>query len=80
MVFALGYELSFIYTKKVDKQAWLIYNTFLTLYKENTMAVKGVKQGHSSPHSRTSIGKSPNSKPKNKSKRRQWKAYNKQGK
>ena len=44
------------------------------------MTVKGVKQGHSSSHARTSIGKSPNSKPKNKSKRRQWKAYNKQGK
>jgi hypothetical protein len=44
------------------------------------MAVKGVKQGHSNPHSRTSIGKSSNSRPKNKSKRRQWKAYNKQGK
>ena len=80
MVFALDYELSFIYTKKVDKQDWLIYNTLLTWYKENTMAVKGVKQGHSSAHIRTSIGKSPNSKPKNKHKRRPWKAYNKQGK
>lgn len=39
-----------------------------------------VKQGNSAPHSRTSIGKSSNSRPKNKSKRRQWKAYNKQGK
>jgi len=44
------------------------------------MAVKGIKQGHSNAHTRTSIGKSVNSKPKNKHKRRQWKAYNKQGK
>lgn len=44
------------------------------------MAIKGVKQGHSNAHRRTSIGKSSNSRPKNKQKRRQWKAYNKQGK
>jgi hypothetical protein len=43
------------------------------------MAVQ-VKQGNSKAHTRTSIGKSNNSRPKNKSKRRQWKAYNKQGK
>jgi hypothetical protein len=41
---------------------------------------KQQKQGNSSAHTRTSIGRSANSRPKNKQKRRQWKAYNKQGK
>ena len=39
-----------------------------------------MKQGNSMPHSTTSIGKSANTKPKNKHKRRQWKAYRGQGK
>jgi hypothetical protein len=39
-----------------------------------------VKQGNSMPHRATSIGKSGNSKPKNKHQRRQWKAYRGQGK
>jgi len=41
---------------------------------------KAMKQGNSSPHRITSIGKSSNSKPTNKSKRRQFKAYRGQGK
>ena len=41
---------------------------------------KQVKQGNSMPHIITSIGKSSNSRPKNKHKRRQWKAYRGQGK
>ena len=41
---------------------------------------KAMKQGNSSPHRTTSIGKSSNSKPTNKSKRRQFKAYRGQGK
>jgi len=47
------------------------------------MAAKNLKSGAknqiNSKHMATSIGHSKNSKPKNKSKRRSWKAYRGQG-
>lgn len=39
-----------------------------------------VEKPQSTPHLRTSIGRSPNSRPKNKHKRRGFKAYRGQGK
>jgi len=44
------------------------------------MTIMPTKNNNSPSHRRTSIGKSNNSRPNNKQKRRQWKAYNKQGK
>mgnify|MGYP001555665706 CR=1 FL=1 len=44
------------------------------------MAKVDLSKSTSKQHVATSIGKSVNSKPKNKHKRRQWKAYRGQGK
>lgn len=63
----------------------MLYNSAEIIYKvlsksnERYFMSKHMKQGNSSPHRSTSIGCSSNSKPKNKHKRRQWKAYRGQG-
>ena len=68
----------FIQETLVEKQ--LTWHQILNNLREIFNMATQMKQGNSMPHSTTSIGKSTNTKPKNKHKRRQWKAYRGQGK